>query len=85
MTFCSKIYLYPLHKQALLQGTRVIPDERMARCGWPVADKLFLFIRATGKKSLGVSDTICEADGPPIHNRQRRLVCWMEQFQAQFS
>ncbi|VDP91665.1 unnamed protein product [Echinostoma caproni] len=47
--------------------------------------KLFHLIRVTGRKALGVSETICEADGSPIHNQQRRLERWAEHFKAQFS
>ena len=46
--------------------------------------KLFQLIRATGRKTLGVSETICEADGSLIHNQQRRLARWAEHFKTQF-
>ena len=46
--------------------------------------KLFHLIRTTGAKHLGVSETICEVDGTPIYNQQRRLVRWAEHFAAQF-
>lgn len=36
--------------------------------------KLFHFIRDSGRKALNMSKTICEADGPPTWNQQRRLV-----------
>ena len=47
--------------------------------------KLFHLIRATGKKRLGVSEVICEADGSTIYDLQRRLDRWAEHFQAQFN
>ena len=46
--------------------------------------KLFHLIRTTGRKTLGVSETICETDGSTIHNQQRRLARWAEHFKAQF-
>ncbi|VDP45369.1 unnamed protein product [Echinostoma caproni] len=46
--------------------------------------KLFHIIRVTGRKALGVSETVYEADGSPIHNQQRRLERWVEHFEAQF-
>ncbi|VDP93606.1 unnamed protein product, partial [Echinostoma caproni] len=47
--------------------------------------KLFHLIRVTSRKALDVSETICEADGLPIHNQQRRLERWAEHFKEQFS
>ena len=46
--------------------------------------KLFQLIRVTGKAQPGVSETICEADGTPIHNLDRRLERWAEHFEGQF-
>ncbi|VDP95440.1 unnamed protein product [Echinostoma caproni] len=34
------------------------------------------------RKALGVSETICEAEGSPIHNQQQRLARWAEHFKA---
>lgn len=41
-------------------------------------------MRAADKKALGVSETICEADGLLIHTQSLRLVRWAAHFQAQF-
>ncbi|XP_005853141.1 PREDICTED: uncharacterized protein LOC102257229, partial [Myotis brandtii] len=57
--------------------------EQAAMCG--NHRKLFQLIRATGGKMPAVSETICEVDGAPIHNLQRRLERWAEHFEQQFN
>ncbi|VDP94697.1 unnamed protein product [Echinostoma caproni] len=47
--------------------------------------KLFHLIWGTGRKTLDVNETIYEANGLLIHNQQRRLERWVENFKTQFS
>ncbi|VDP94812.1 unnamed protein product [Echinostoma caproni] len=41
--------------------------------------------RVVGRKALGLSESIYEADGSLVRNQQRRLERWAEYFEAQFS
>jgi hypothetical protein len=47
--------------------------------------QLFQLIRNTGPRRSGVSETITESDGSPIHSLSRRLERWSEHFEEQFS
>ena len=47
--------------------------------------QLFHLIRITGTKKPGVSETICEQDGSPIYNMDRRLERWSQHFNSQFN
>ncbi|CAH8442995.1 unnamed protein product [Dicrocoelium dendriticum] len=47
--------------------------------------KLFRLIRETGSRRPGVSETICDESGQPIHNLSKRLERWAEHFEKQFN
>ncbi|CAH8645530.1 unnamed protein product [Dicrocoelium dendriticum] len=47
--------------------------------------KLFRLIREKGSRRPGVSETICDESGQPIHNLSKRLERWAEHFEKQFN
>ncbi|CAH8543079.1 unnamed protein product [Dicrocoelium dendriticum] len=47
--------------------------------------ELFRLIRETGSRRPGVSETIRDESGQPIHNLSKRLERWAEHFERQFN
>lgn len=54
---------------------------------WNTGDsrRLFCLIRSVSSRRAMVSENICEVDGTPITNLQRRVYRWAEHFQTQFN
>ncbi|CAH8518282.1 unnamed protein product, partial [Dicrocoelium dendriticum] len=47
--------------------------------------KLFRLVRETGSRRPGVSETIRDESGQPIHNLSKRLERWADHFERQFN